>query len=92
MVNGKLPVCTALSVAAAKNVDLPTFAFPNRPTCMVVCGGVLIYCCRGGAGSGAPVRPVHAAPCGIGGRTGGSRGIRTPDSRIKSPVLYLAEP
>ena len=22
----------------------------------------------------------------------GSRGIRTPDSRIKSPVLYLAEP
>ncbi len=23
---------------------------------------------------------------------GGSRGIRTPDSRIKSPVLYLAEP
>ena len=37
VVNGKLPVCTVPSVAAAKKVDLPTLALPSSPTCM--CGG-----------------------------------------------------
>ena len=31
--NGKLPVGTGVSVAAEKNVDLPTFAFPSKPIC-----------------------------------------------------------
>ena len=33
VVNGKFPVGTIDSVAAEKNVDLPTFAFPKSPIC-----------------------------------------------------------
>ena len=32
--NGKLPEATAVSVAAEKNVDLPTFALPSNPICI----------------------------------------------------------
>jgi hypothetical protein len=32
-VNGKLPEATGVSVAAEKNVDFPTFAFPSNPIC-----------------------------------------------------------
>ena len=31
--NGKSPEATGVSVAAEKNVDFPTFAFPNKPIC-----------------------------------------------------------
>ena len=34
VVNGKFPVATGVSVAAEKNVDLPTFALPKSPICM----------------------------------------------------------
>ena len=34
VVNGKLPIGTDVSVAAEKNVDFPTFAFPKSPICM----------------------------------------------------------
>ena len=30
---GKLPEATGVSVAAEKNVDFPTFAFPINPIC-----------------------------------------------------------
>ena len=33
VVNGKLPEATGVSVAAEKNVDFPTFAFPINPIC-----------------------------------------------------------
>jgi hypothetical protein len=32
-VNGKFPEGTVVSVAAEKNVDFPTFAFPINPIC-----------------------------------------------------------
>tara|TARA_B100000749_G_scaffold123661_1_gene94706 strand:- start:1022 stop:1186 length:165 start_codon:yes stop_codon:yes gene_type:complete len=34
VVNGKLPIWTGVSVAAEKNVDLPTLALPRRPICI----------------------------------------------------------
>ena len=35
VVNGKFPVGTGVSVAAEKKVDLPTFAFPSNPICII---------------------------------------------------------
>jgi len=35
VVNGKFPVGTGVSVAAEKKVDLPTFAFPSKPICII---------------------------------------------------------
>ena len=34
VVNGKLPEDTVVSVAAEKNVDFPTLAFPSNPICI----------------------------------------------------------
>ena len=35
VVKGKFPVATLVCVAAEKNVDLPTFALPSNPICIV---------------------------------------------------------
>jgi hypothetical protein len=42
VVKGKFPVATGVSVAAEKNVDLPTFAFPSKPICNTVKNLILL--------------------------------------------------
>ena len=42
VVKGKLPVATEVSVAAEKNVDLPTFAFPSKPICNTIKNLILL--------------------------------------------------